>query len=126
MAHLTYTSAFAVRGIIWGDAAIALLVLVPMVIAILTWLMPHVDATMRIPIFAYIFVITSMVAAASGLLQRPWGAVIIAGAFLFYLSDIAVARSRFVQPGYINGLVGLPLYYAGQLLLAMSAYGAKP
>ncbi len=126
IAHLAYTAAFAVRGIVWGYAAAALLVLVPMVIAILTWLMPYVDANMRMPVIAYIIVITSMVAAASGLLQRPWGVVIIAGAFLFYLSDIAVARSRFVQPGYINGLIGLPLYYTGQVLLALSAYGAKP
>ena len=41
-----------------------------------------------------------------------------AGAALFYLSDLAVARQRFVAPGFENKLIGLPLYYAGQLLLA--------
>jgi uncharacterized membrane protein YhhN len=44
--------------------------------------------------------------------------VLYAGAALFYLSDLAVARQRFVAPGFENKLIGLPLYYAGQLLLA--------
>ena len=43
---------------------------------------------------------------------------IFAGALLFYLSDLSVARDRFVAPGFANGLVGLPLYYAAQLVLA--------
>jgi hypothetical protein len=43
-----------------------------------------------------------------------------AGALLFYLSDLAVARDRFVRPGLANRLVGLPLYYAGQVLLALA------
>ena len=45
------------------------------------------------------------------------------GAVLFYLSDIMVARDRFVAPGFANRLVGLPLYFGGQLLLAWSAGG---
>jgi hypothetical protein len=45
-----------------------------------------------------------------------------AGALLFYLSDLLVARDRFVRPGIVNRVVGLPLYYAAQLLLA-SAVG---
>lgn len=44
--------------------------------------------------------------------------VIYAGAALFYLSDLAVARHRFVAPGPENKLIGLPLYYAAQLILA--------
>jgi len=44
-----------------------------------------------------------------------------AGAVLFWLSDLAVARDRFVRPGFVNPLVGLPLYYAAQLLLASAA-----
>jgi len=44
------------------------------------------------------------------------------GAVLFFLSDLLVARDRFVAPGFGNRLLGLPLYYAAQLLLA-SAVG---
>ena len=40
------------------------------------------------------------------------------GALLFFASDLAVARDKFVAPGVINKLWGLPAYYGGQLLLA--------
>jgi len=39
---------------------------------------------------------------------------------LFYVSDIFVARQRFVARQHINRLVGLPLYYAGQFMIAFS------
>ena len=47
--------------------------------------------------------------------------LILAGALAFYLSDLFVARHRFVQQGFSNRLAGLPLYYAGQFCLALSA-----
>jgi hypothetical protein len=43
-----------------------------------------------------------------------------AGAILFYVSDIFVARQRFVDSNYINRLVGLPLYYVGQFMISFS------
>jgi len=48
----------------------------------------------------------------------PWTAA--AGAALFYLSDLAVARQRFVHEDFINRALGLPTYYLGQLLLALT------
>jgi uncharacterized membrane protein YhhN len=75
----------------------------------------------RGPVIAYIVVITMMVwagvsATASG---RLWWAVAI-GVVLFYLSDFAVARQRFVQPSFINRAFGLLTYYAAQFLLALT------
>ena len=43
-----------------------------------------------------------------------------AGAILFYLSDLAVARHRFIHKSFINRALGLPTYYLGQLLLALT------
>lgn len=43
-----------------------------------------------------------------------------AGAVAFYVSDVFVARDRFMKGGFVNRLVGLPLYYAGQFLIAFS------
>lgn len=43
-----------------------------------------------------------------------------AGAVLFYLSDLAVARDRFVKSSFLNRALGLPTYYLGQLLLAFT------
>src|SRR5258706_119486 len=65
------------------------------------------------PLASTIFVVAA--AGASGADARIW-----VGAGLFYLSDLCVARDRFVAPGFANGRVGLPLYYAAQLVLAHS------
>jgi uncharacterized membrane protein YhhN len=44
----------------------------------------------------------------------------VVGAVLFAASDLFVARERFVKSTAINTSVGLPLYYAAQLLIASS------
>ena len=50
-----------------------------------------------------------------------WAPILIAvGAIAFTISDLFVARERFVQTGFANGAIGLPLYFGSQLLLAYS------
>jgi hypothetical protein len=39
---------------------------------------------------------------------------------LFYLSDLAVARQRFVHASFVNRAFGLPLYYAAQILIGLT------
>ncbi|TFG38533.1 MAG: hypothetical protein E4H39_00070 [Syntrophobacterales bacterium] len=46
--------------------------------------------------------------------------MIFVGALCFYFSDIFVARDRFFRKEFLNRLIGLPLYYLGQFLLAFS------
>jgi uncharacterized membrane protein YhhN len=78
---------------------------------------------MRAPVALYLVVLAAMLAAggAAAVLHRSWrlglGALLVAG------SDIAVARERFVAPGFANKLVGLPTYYLGQILIASSLAG---
>ena len=50
----------------------------------------------------------------------PCGVLVLAGAWGFAISDLAVARDQFVTPGYQNRLWGLPLYFGSQMLLAYS------
>ena len=38
----------------------------------------------------------------------------------FAISDVSVARDRFVAPGFVNAAWGLPLYFASQLAFASS------
>jgi uncharacterized membrane protein YhhN len=88
------------------------------------WLRPHLGA-LKVPVIAYIVVITLMVWAAwaafhAGGLAPPGGVLVVAGAAAFYLSDLFVARDRFAAPGWANRLAGLPLYYAGQFCIAFS------
>jgi uncharacterized membrane protein YhhN len=56
------------------------------------------------------------------------GPQLLIGAVMFAVSDIFVARDRFVSPSVANRLWGLPLYYAAQLIFALSTqnpYGGE-
>ena len=45
---------------------------------------------------------------------------VLVAAVIFYLSDIAVARERFVTSSVTNRLLGLPAYYGAQLLFGVT------
>jgi uncharacterized membrane protein YhhN len=88
------------------------------------WLKPHLG-TLKGPVIAYIIVITLMLSGAWSILGESdlagLGRVFIfSGAIFFYVSDLFVARDRFVKKEPINRFLGLPLYYTGQFLLAFS------
>jgi len=100
--------------------------LVAMVISgwVYLWLRPHLGA-MNGPVLLYIIVITAMLSGAWSILgdsslTLTGRLMIFGGAVLFYFSDIFVARDRFLKNSFLNRLVGLPMYYAGQFLLAFS------
>ncbi|MGA2958883.1 MAG: lysoplasmalogenase family protein [Thermodesulfobacteriota bacterium] len=92
---------------------------------IFLWLRPYLKSMLG-PVLVYIVVISLMLCGAWAVFQKsPFPVLertfIFTGAFCFYLSDIFVARDRFIKPEYLNRLIGLPLYYLGQFLLAFSA-----
>lgn len=98
----------------------------PAVIALgaLVWLWPTLGK-MRVPVIAYVVIITSMVIAAIAVARSEYlparnRETLLAGAVLFFASDFAVARDKFVDKSFINRAWGLPAYYAGQLLIAWS------
>jgi uncharacterized membrane protein YhhN len=89
----------------------------------LRWLWPHVEGKLRGPVLAYVGTIVAMVAVAliaatHGALPATARARLAAAALAFFVSDLAVARDRFVAPTVINRVWGLPAYYAAQLLFA--------
>ena len=80
---------------------------------------------MLVPVIAYIIVITAMVVGAftilgDSALVSTGRFVVLFGAVSFYISDLFVARDRFLKTEFVNRLIGLPLYYGGQFLLAFS------
>ena len=88
------------------------------------WLKPHLG-TMKGPVLVYIIVITLMLSGAWSILGESnlagLGRVFVfSGAAFFYVSDLFVARDRFMKKTPINRFLGLPLYYSGQFLLAFS------
>ena len=119
--HLAYMAAFTTAGV-HPYALLGLCVGLCVPAAVVhRWLRPHLPDYMVWPTRAYIAVITCMVAAAGAAwATQPYAWRAPVGAVLFYLSDLCVARHRFVTPQWRNKLFGLPLYYVAQLLLACS------
>jgi uncharacterized membrane protein YhhN len=94
------------------------------------WLRPYLES-MKIPVLCYIIVITAMVVGAwtvlaSGELAIAGRVLVFIGALGFYFSDIFVARQRFLKAEFFNRLMGLPLYYGGQFMLAFSVGWLAP
>ena len=118
LGHAAYAYAFMQRGTAPIAALVALALMITVAVATLRWLGPGLPPEMRIPIRIYIAIISAMVVLAVGAsfaVADPW---LAAGAVLFAISDLAVARERFVQAAFTNQLWGLPLYYAAQVVIA--------
>lgn len=122
LGHVAYSFAFGVLGVDARFATAAAFVLAAVATGVWRWLRPFVG-DMAGPVGAYIVVISVMVGMAVGAYGAGATAVVPIGAALFYCSDIAVARNQFVSPGVTNRVVGLPLYYLAQILLASTAGG---
>lgn len=123
LGHVAYGVAFWVRGQDARAAALAVVPLVAVAVPVLRWLMPHVRGRLRGPVLAYVAVINFMVALAVGTVFNGAPAGFFGAALAFYVSDLFVARERFVAPGALNRAVGLPMYYTSQLLLALQVNG---
>ncbi|MDQ3368243.1 MAG: lysoplasmalogenase [Myxococcota bacterium] len=86
----------------------------------LAYLWPRLGS-LKVPVTVYVGAIVAMVIgaiAARHALPTPRGMLLVVGALLFFASDLAVARDRFVARSFTNKLWGLPAYFAGQLLIA--------
>jgi uncharacterized membrane protein YhhN len=120
LGHLAYAAAFLQLGVEWPWVGAALLPLGAAVLLVLRWLGTGLGR-LRAAVHAYVAVITAMLALALGAAAAGAPVVLLPAALLFYVSDLFVARERFVASGRFNRLAGLPLYYAGQLLFAWGA-----
>lgn len=141
LGHVGFAAAFAQRDIDPKITALAAAAQAAFGAAAWKWLSPVLPQSERTPVALYISVICAMGATAIGGAKgwfapeelaganeeerakkrekanwRRW--VQIAGAVLFEVSDLCVARQQFVVKDFVNPLVGLPLYYAATTLLA--------
>jgi uncharacterized membrane protein YhhN len=130
LGHLAYVVAIACLvapgGWLGGAGALAAAPIIAGSIA-LALLWPKLGA-LRVPVIGYVLAIVTMVIAAiaawcTGALPAPQRTRLVVGAVLFFVSDLAVARDKFVAPGFVNKLWGLPAYFTAQLLIAWSLAG---
>jgi uncharacterized membrane protein YhhN len=119
LAHVAYCVAFIGMAPDFIAVGIAVPVLVGVAFLILRWLLPHMDSKMKKPVLAYVVTICTMVALSAGVMFRG-GAQFTIAAVVFMISDLFVARDRFVKTEFTNRLIGLPLYYGAQLIFATS------
>jgi len=118
LGHLAYIAAFWA---IVAPSAWSPLVAAPLAVASATaafWLWPHLGE-MRAAVVAYIVVITVMTWGAIATAGRS-GWILGAAGGLFYLSDLAVARDRFVVRRFASRAWGLPAYYLAQVLFGLT------
>jgi uncharacterized membrane protein YhhN len=124
LGHLLYVFGFLTLVSISAWAGVGSLVIICISTTVFIWLKPYLGSMLG-PVIVYILVISLMLIGAlavfnSNGINAHGRLLVLTGAILFYLSDLFVARNRFVKKGYVNRLVGLPLYYTGQYLLALS------
>jgi uncharacterized membrane protein YhhN len=122
--HILYVLAFFITAGFTTGAWISLAVMSVISFFVFTRLRPHLGSMMG-PVIAYITIISVMVVAASSLTARQdfslqARVLVMAGSLLFYVSDLFVARHRFVEKNIVNRYAGLPMYYAAQFMLAFS------
>lgn len=121
LAHIAYIAAFVVLGVSVRWAIVAALPIAIAAITVSLWLAPHIPQELVVPVRVYTVVISLMVIGAFGTRGRGATILVLAGAVLFFLSDLSVASLRLVQTDMPTYVLGLPLYYAGQVCLALSA-----
>jgi uncharacterized membrane protein YhhN len=122
--HVFYIFSFLSLTSIFHWTSIGVFIILGVSAFVFLWLRPHLKS-MLVPVLIYIVVITLMAFGAWAVFWKSsfpisGRALILAGALCFYVSDVFVARHRFIKEEYRNRLLGLPLYYTGQFMLAFS------
>lgn len=84
------------------------------------WLRPHLEKTMLIPVILYCLIIGFMVVMSSRMMTQSAYILVPLAAIMFAVSDMFVARDRFIKPDPLNALAITPLYFSAQALFALS------
>jgi uncharacterized membrane protein YhhN len=124
LGHLTYIFAFSLGGWDLWRALPAAIILGANAYLVSKWLLPYISKDMKNSILAYIVVISVMVVSALSAQVLPMGHWAVPAILVFYFSDLAVARNRFLERSFINKAWGLPFYYVAQSILALSVQAA--
>jgi len=123
LGHFAYLVAFLTRQ---ADAMSNLLVILSTLLPVIAgavfylWLRPHLSKPMRLAVMIYASIITLMVVRSFGV---PLSGVMLyapIAAIMFAVSDMFVARDRFVKLSPKNALAITPLYFGAQALFALS------
>jgi len=119
-AHVAYIFALLQKDIAGDFLSLSVLACVCLLFFSWLWLRNHLDGDFKLYVPIYLLAISTMVALAlaASLSNGTWLLFLAAGSFA--ISDLFVARERFIMSSFSNALIGLPLYFFGQVLFALS------
>ena len=123
LAHIAYLLALCSRARLlarwWPFAAYALVAIVVSAV-----LRPHLPEALRLPVYAYVVVLSVMAAQAAAVWaaspDRSTASAALGGAF-FVASDATLALDRFVAPFPMAVVSVLATYWVAQMLIGLSA-----
>ena len=121
LAHVAYITAFVAAGLSRKWVLRTAIPVIAIAAMVLLWMSPHVAPYLATPVYIYTAVISLMVIAAFGARGAGASKLIVAGALMFFVSDLSVAAQRILESDFPTYVWGLPLYYAGQIAIALGA-----
>jgi len=127
VAHLFYIAAFA-AGAHRGTRGVTFLAPFLALAAVLIGALWRRVKELRLPVVAYVTVITAMgwqaaARAVAPLTPEPSGTHALAGALLFMTSDALLAFDRLIRPFRVADAAVMATYYTAQALIALSTMG---
>jgi len=124
VAHIVYAGIFSLYNVLQAADLVTGSLLLVAAAAVYRYLLPGLGK-LRLPVLLYISVICFMVNRAVSSLfgdaftpTQAW--LVGVGAVLFWVSDLMLGINRFRRP-FRYHRISLAFYYAGQLLIALSA-----
>jgi uncharacterized membrane protein YhhN len=122
VAHLFLIAAYISKGIVWRKCFIMVGPLFVLFLTILFWIFPRVPREGVPLVLSYMLVISAMVFFAGGASSGPTGRRLLIGSIIFYVSDIFVARGKFIEHDMLSRLGSHPLYYVACVIFALSLW----
>jgi uncharacterized membrane protein YhhN len=123
-AHVIYTMVFLQLGRFSSQDILPAIIL--LILGVFFYILIHLKlGAFKFPVIGYIIIISVMVSRAfssinSSSINNDQAPMIVAGALLFYISDMILAANMFWKPWKYNHL-SLIFYYSGQFLIALAA-----
>lgn len=119
-AHLAFAIAFSLGDLNVNWLVASLLVLMAAASLLLRWLWKYLSKFYRLAVPAYLLAIGVMTSLAISASAATGSMILGVAAILFAVSDVSVARNRFIERNITNKIWGIPLYYTAQILFALS------
>ena len=117
LAHVGFVVTFLSLGVRWSAVALAAAVaLTPSLWLLVRYIWPKLNGFLKPAVVVYVLALPVMLAFAAGAASGGAEPLLLIAAVVFYCSDLFVARQRFIRPGMVNRVLGIPLYFCAQML----------